>query len=44
MSTAPKMMQLYIPSDRERAYALVDRAKAAGFTALYCDSRHTGAG
>ena len=34
VSTAPKMMQLYIPSDRERAYALVDRAKAAGFTAL----------
>ena len=33
-SAAPKMMQLYIPADRERAYALVDRAKAAGFTAL----------
>jgi len=34
VSTAPKMMQLYIPSDRERAYALADRAKASGFTAL----------
>jgi L-lactate dehydrogenase (cytochrome) len=34
VSTAPKMMQLYIPSDRERAYALVDRAKASGFTAM----------
>jgi L-lactate dehydrogenase (cytochrome) len=33
-STAPKMMQLYIPSDRERAYVLADRAKASGFTAL----------
>lgn len=34
VSTAPKMMQLYIPSDRERAYALADRAKASGFTTL----------
>ncbi len=34
VSTAPKMMQLYIPTDRERAYALANRAKASGFTAL----------
>ncbi|RLQ20716.1 alpha-hydroxy-acid oxidizing protein [Seongchinamella sediminis] len=33
-STGPKMMQLYIPADRERAYALADRAKACGFSAL----------
>lgn len=33
-TTAPKMMQLYIPADRERAYALADRAKASGFNAL----------
>ncbi|MBA6413159.1 alpha-hydroxy-acid oxidizing protein [Parahaliea sp. F7430] len=33
-SSAAKMMQLYIPSDRERAYVLAERAKAAGFSAL----------
>jgi L-lactate dehydrogenase (cytochrome) len=28
------MLQLYLPNDRERSYALVDRAKACGYSAI----------
>jgi L-lactate dehydrogenase (cytochrome) len=33
-TTGPKVLQLYLPNDRERAYALVDRAKASGYSAV----------
>ena len=33
-SQGPKILQLYLPNDRERAYALVDRAKACGYSAI----------
>ena len=31
---APKILQLYLPNDRERSYALVDRAKTCGYSAV----------
>lgn len=34
VTEAPKILQLYLPNDRERSYALVDRAKACGYSAI----------